>query len=573
MFYRIFSKVAAPIFILLVSLYAIFPLFKDGFFPIHDDTQVARVNQMAIVLAEGIFPVRWVPDLGYGYGYPIFNFYAPFAYYVGGFFDVIGFDSLTATKIMIGLGALCAAFSMYLLAKEFWGKSGAIISALLYMYAPYHAVNIYVRGAVCELWGYGLVPLVFWGLYKTFYILYYDTSSQLRYRKMWVYSCITAVSYSLVITSHNLTAFMVTPFLFIITILLFILLIRHKKRDALFLLVGLLLGIIVAAFYWLPAALEMKYTNVLSVVGGGSDYKDHFVCVSQLVNSTWGFGGSAPGCLDGMSFKIGKVGLLMAIVSLSAIFFMRSKEKKYALLLSSIGAFVSVFLLLDYSKFIWDALPQMAFFQFPWRFLLLVIFFLSFIGGAVVSILPRYIKHIFIIIVVIFLIMSYKNLFVPSKIIAKSSDAYVNKQVIQWETSKISDEYMPQYFMRPKSQKMISDKKVIFTTPEVSYRSLLHTSHTISIEVNAKNNASALFPIASFPAWKVYIDEKKVSYDILNKGLLVPIPQGKHIVTAKFEQTPIELIANTISLTGVLIMVIGIIYLRNRQYEHKKTNR
>ncbi|MBI2034661.1 MAG: hypothetical protein HYT11_02915, partial [Candidatus Levybacteria bacterium] len=86
--------------ILLLSFFSIRPLLVSGFFPMHDDTQVARVYEMWKALRDGMFPVRWVPDLGYGYGYPIFNFYAPLAYYAGAFFIFLGVDALTATKFM-----------------------------------------------------------------------------------------------------------------------------------------------------------------------------------------------------------------------------------------------------------------------------------------------------------------------------------------------------------------------------------------------------------------------------------------------------------------------------------------
>ncbi len=86
------------VFIILLSFWAIKPLLNNGFFPMHDDTQVARVYEMKKALADGVFPVRWSQDLGYGYGYPIFNFYAPLAYYVGGYINLLGFNSLNATS-------------------------------------------------------------------------------------------------------------------------------------------------------------------------------------------------------------------------------------------------------------------------------------------------------------------------------------------------------------------------------------------------------------------------------------------------------------------------------------------
>ncbi len=138
--------------VLILSFWAIHPLFISGFFPMHDDTQVARVFEMGKMLERGMFPVRWVPDLGYGYGYPIFNFYAPLAYYIGGFFMFLGFDALLATKIMMALGVILAGIFMYLLTREFFGELGGIVAGLFYIYAPYHAVDIYVRGDVAEFW-------------------------------------------------------------------------------------------------------------------------------------------------------------------------------------------------------------------------------------------------------------------------------------------------------------------------------------------------------------------------------------------------------------------------------------
>ena len=34
-------------------------------------------------MAEGAVYPRWVPEFYYGYGYPLFNYYAPLSYYVG----------------------------------------------------------------------------------------------------------------------------------------------------------------------------------------------------------------------------------------------------------------------------------------------------------------------------------------------------------------------------------------------------------------------------------------------------------------------------------------------------------
>ena len=101
--YRIWQRYWGLCIVLLFSVIPILPLFHTGFFPMHDNTQVARVFEMGKALRDGMIPVRWAQDLGFGYGYPLFTFYAPLAYYVGGLFILLGLPALLATKILMGI--------------------------------------------------------------------------------------------------------------------------------------------------------------------------------------------------------------------------------------------------------------------------------------------------------------------------------------------------------------------------------------------------------------------------------------------------------------------------------------
>ena len=114
-----------PLLILfLLTLPAIWGILTPGFFPMHDDTQVVRVDQMYRALISGQFPVRFVPDLGYGYGYPIFNFYNPLPYYFGALFMALGLDALLATKLMFIFPIILSGLTMYLLARRSLGEGG-----------------------------------------------------------------------------------------------------------------------------------------------------------------------------------------------------------------------------------------------------------------------------------------------------------------------------------------------------------------------------------------------------------------------------------------------------------------
>ncbi len=565
------------IILLFLSIPAIFPLFSQGFFPMHDDTQVARVSEMKDALSDGIFPVRWVENLGYGYGYPIFNFYAPFSYYIGGFFNILGFDSLIATKIMIGLGTLLAGVFMYLLAKEFWGRLGGFVSAMLYVYAPYHALNLYVRGAIAELWAYAFIPLVFFGLYKVFQnhqLLLQEKGKETKLllkRKRWVWISTASIAFAVIILSHNLTAMMVSPFIFAYTVILIARSKINKFTTGSYLLFSLILGIMLSAFYWLPVPVEMKYTNVLSVVGGGSDYHDHFVCIPQLLDSPWAYGGSVPGCTDGLSFKVGKIHLLLAVLSLLPLILLRKNKKVTLPILLSIGGLgLSLLLTVDYSKFIWDTFSLMSFFQFPWRFLILVSFFISFLGGVFVLSLTGLKRVILCLLLVVAIIYVNIDVFAPSSIVPKSSQQYIDTSFIRWDTSKISDEYMPPGFQKPKDKRHVATKKFEVEKSIGSIRSESVTSKQAKAEILMIKDGVVKLNIAYFPAWQISVDGKNTVYKNTSTGLQLSLPKGKHTVIATYVQTPIEKAANMITLTGVIVLVAGIISSRKVTHLHEK---
>ena len=449
------KKYYGLIIILLLSFWTIKPFFVQGFFPMHDDTQVARVFEMGKVLKDGIFPVRIVPDLGYGYGYPIFNFYAPLAYYVGGISMLVGFDALVATKIMMTLGIILAGIFMYFLARKFFGEFGGLISGLFYLYAPYHAVDIYVRGDVAEFWAYAFIPLAFLGIYRKNILL-------------------GTIGFAGLILSHNLTALMVTPFLLVAMLLSYFGAEKGKRVTTIFRLLAIfLLGLAVSAFYWIPALAEMKLTNVLSQIGGGSNFRDNFVCLGQLWNSPWGFGGSVPGCIDGLSFKIGKLHILTAAaaVILTFCFEKTRKSKNFTIILFVfLGFLLSGFFALEISKPVWEAISTMAFFQYPWRFLLLLSFFSSFLAGSLAVLLKHFrILTYVIVLSLIFSVLFFNvKLFVPQIILQKTVTDYTNEITLKWTVSKISDEYLPKNFKKPTSPKNVYKGKVNLKTGETA---------------------------------------------------------------------------------------------------------
>lgn len=524
------KKILGLIIVLACSLLMVRSLFISGYFPMHDDTQVARVVEMGRALRFGQFPVRWVSDLGYGYGYPIFNFYGPLPYYVGGVLYALGVTGLTATKIMMGLGLVLAGVTMYAALADIAGISAGILGAVFYMFAPYHAVQAYVRGAVGEYYALIFLPLILWGFWR---------------KKVLV----GALGIAGLIVSHTILGY---TGMFLTGIAAVILGINKKQTKIIWAI--LLLGLGLAAFFWLPAILEMKYTNVASQITGGSNFRDHFVCISQLWNSPWGFGGSTKGCLDGLSFKVGRVHLLIGLVVIlgALVGAMRQKKAKILVLVGTSVFVVSVFFMLSISEPLWNILPLFSYVQYPWRFLAFAIFGISLVVSQIVYIVrPSIVRWGIVVLSVGLVLLVEAKRFSPQYIYSRPAADFETAEDIRFRVSKISDEYLPPAVPRP-------------TGPQEVVRDTIPASDRYAVEVQQETDTYGKFrfsavsePVAVeirkayFPGWH-YIVNVTDTKPLVQNGLpIITIPSGDTVVQMEFRDTPVRTVANIISLLSI----------------------
>ena len=148
------------ILLVLILLACSYSLFRPLFFRIHDYSQGARIAEMALALKDGHFPVRWSKNFGFGLGMPLFNFYAPLPYYVTGFLNLLGLDLLNCLRLLFFIPNLVTLIGAYLLGKKIFNSSiGIVVSASITL-APYRAVDLFVRGAISELWALMFLPLL-----------------------------------------------------------------------------------------------------------------------------------------------------------------------------------------------------------------------------------------------------------------------------------------------------------------------------------------------------------------------------------------------------------------------------
>ncbi|MFQ5595866.1 MAG: 6-pyruvoyl-tetrahydropterin synthase-related protein, partial [Anaerolineae bacterium] len=269
----------SPISILLLTLPAWLPLLLD---PGLINTRAGgdspfllqRVYEMSVALQGGHFPARWMPDASMGFGYPFWNYYAPLAFYIAATFHLIGLSIVNAIKLTQILGFLGAGAGMYLLADDiFDSRPAAWLATAAYTYAPFHLVNIYVRGdSLGEFVAFAFYPLLFLGLRR------------LRARPGPGPAAFTAIVYAGLILSHNISALIFTPFAIAYAYLLHVSrFTSHVSRPALshrrhlpWTAVAFVLGLALSAFYWTPALLEQDAVQLAGNLTGYFHYAGHF---------------------------------------------------------------------------------------------------------------------------------------------------------------------------------------------------------------------------------------------------------------------------------------------------------
>lgn len=154
-----------PLLILLVAIIAVIPSLLWG--PGNtDDIRYSYVwtVQFGEQLAAGHLYPRWMPGSFEGLGSPAFFFYPPLAYWIAGVWVATGASAALAINLTGGTVLMLSGLAMYRWLSE--RGTFPLIGAILYMLAPYHLMNFYVRGALAEFSAYMWLPLIALGITK-----------------------------------------------------------------------------------------------------------------------------------------------------------------------------------------------------------------------------------------------------------------------------------------------------------------------------------------------------------------------------------------------------------------------
>lgn len=120
--------------------------------------------QFAEQFRAGILYPRWLADSFNGLGSPTFYFYAPLTFWLDALVDTISFNVLPVSYrlgVTLLLILCSSGLAMYAwLWHETRSRTASLVGAAAYMAAPYHMLDLYVRGALAEYSAFAVLPLV-----------------------------------------------------------------------------------------------------------------------------------------------------------------------------------------------------------------------------------------------------------------------------------------------------------------------------------------------------------------------------------------------------------------------------
>ncbi len=318
-----------------------------------------RVQQLTENLRAGVFPARWMADGAQGLGYPFYVFYGALPYYLAAALNLLGLGVVRSIQAAQVAGFLLAGMGAYGLARRLGaGRPAALLATAAYTYAPFHLVNVYVRGdSLSEFFAMGLFPWLLWAALEV--VRRQDAGSV-----AWL-----GGGYGLLVLTHNISALVFSPFLAIWMLAAAIWPVQRRPWRAVGLCAAAIgLGLLLSAWFWVPALREQPLVQLQDQTTGYFHYPGHFrstdLVQGNLIHDYTIDAARNP-------FSMGQIQAGLAVLALGLVAFRARRERRLGwhrvVLLAGVLGYT--FLITPWSRAIWDHVPLLPYAQFPWRML------------------------------------------------------------------------------------------------------------------------------------------------------------------------------------------------------------
>ncbi len=543
LFYKfIYPKKKISLFKLLIlfSLLPLWTLLRPGSYESGDlSLHVYRSISFFNSLSEGNLIPKWSQELNMGFGYPIFIFAPPLTYYVTSFFHLLGLTFLDSMKLLLSLSFVLSGIFMFLWIKEQINEKAAFISSILYLYTPYHLVDLNFRANPGEIMLFALFPLSLLLIFKL------NKNPNIKT------AILLSLALSLMIIAHPVSI-VIFPIVFLYSLFLFSG--NRNKRYILRIFFSFFISLLLSAFYWLTEIVDGKFTLQIYLHS-----KVIFQNIEDLIFSPYRYGLLFQGPRGELSFLLGYahiIGLIILSVFIYKNLF-KLIEKKLIILFSSILV-LYLFMILPYSEPIWDMIPVLKNLQFSYRLLLPIALLTSFLAGIALSkVKSNNLIILFLGLVIFSTILNWGN----RKNMPEQTDLYFIDSLPN--ATMNGEGGIPgapmwtdiNYPWATSSAK--NNLEILSGTAKIKEKSRSSTMHlyAVSVEEKSQLKENTLF----FPGWKVMANNKEIQTipsDTNYKGTITFIlDKGNYEVGVDFKNTKIRDFAEKISFFSIILII------------------
>lgn len=516
-----------------------------------------RVQQLVLNLRSGVFPVRWMPQAAYGLGYPFFNFYASLPYYLAAVCKLLGLGYVTSIQLTQLLAFVFAGMSIYGLAREMgYPRSANLLVVLAYSCAPFHMVNVYVRGdSLSEFYAFVFFPLILWSFLR---LQKEPTPSN----AMWA-----GLAYAGLILSHNISAMIFSPAVVLWALWLLV----HasaRKSFVWYCVLSLATGALLSAWFVIPALAERADVYLKDMTTGYFHYAQHFRS-TNLVQHSLAFDWAITE--DKQPFAMGLVQAVMAAVGLLAMLmgWIRRRHIEGHDMFIVVLLAASTWMITPWSAPIWSRLPLLQMAQFPWRFLSIQALPTSLLAAYLIPKKPwqTIVTWALALVVACSMLIGLR----PERLYIEENDITAQR-LMQYEYftanvgTTIRTDYLPRDVdPRPYTSQALLDGDDTKPAPLVlagqfascNLISLQSTAEEWVIDVTSPGTRLG-FHTYYYPGWEARVDGQRTSVEPLpGLGYIgLRLDPGKHTVKLYLGRTRTQALGEVLSILTLVMVVV-----------------
>ncbi|MCB9507471.1 MAG: hypothetical protein H6741_35870 [Alphaproteobacteria bacterium] len=533
----------------------------DGMVRGHDLLlEILRADQYRRALIDGQLPPRWAADLEGGYGYPIFNFFPPLPLAgLAALRSVLG-SWTAACEAWVALCSVVAGLGMARWLREHVGPGAAAVAGAAFALAPYRVWNGFGRDAFSELFALSVAPLVMAELARV-------TDRERRPGAV----ATAALAGAVFALAHNLSVVMFGPLALAYALPRAF----RNGRPALARLAAAGSGAIaLSAFYTVPAILELRDVGMEWSARGRFGVVDNALSAERLVAAPW------PGVLAwGVAGAVLAVTVSLLRAGPSGRPLRPSAFACSALRWIAVAAGAAA-LAFPVATPLWEAVPALYMFQFPWRVLGPASFAVAAaLGFAAEGMAPRRLTALAATVLVGSAIAcamvadrrAPRVVFVDGATPRGEQEQGVQHvpsvslepaavRQARFANTTVADEFLPRTVTRRPPPDAWVRGRLAADSP-AAVEPLDTPSLVWAYRVDLGRPGALEWLAYDFPGWwEVTVDGNEITPSLTPHGTLTwPVGAGRHQIVVRLRQTPLERAANATSIAGLLGLLITVI--------------